>query len=327
MTVQDTELTFVRCPSCKSLVPAVATRCRMCSHHFDDEGHSSKSNESDENIAETVVEKEKIQESLEGASMERVEDNSPEEKTESIVNTNTPITVEKTTNGEFKREPLSFGQQNSNSLESGLLRQSNSQKKRRRRKRGRRDSSHSLEATGISTLNGETEQSQENHNKEEISMTTNGQTTEERAVNGNSAPISVASKPAPESSSSIDNGPVTSLGEEGKLIGWMVNFAQDPTGVARELRTGQFFIGKQRLRNNDMVLSESTVSTPHALVKANFKDGIRMQDLMSEHGTFVKRAGQNGYNRHYEAITLQHGDWLKLGDHEVLISLLPSPIK
>ena len=35
MTTEETELTFIRCPSCRSLVPAVATRCRMCGHNFE----------------------------------------------------------------------------------------------------------------------------------------------------------------------------------------------------------------------------------------------------------------------------------------------------
>jgi len=30
MTTEETELTFIRCPGCRSLVPAVAARCRMC---------------------------------------------------------------------------------------------------------------------------------------------------------------------------------------------------------------------------------------------------------------------------------------------------------
>ena len=35
MSTDSTELTFVRCPSCKSLVPAVSTRCRMCGASLD----------------------------------------------------------------------------------------------------------------------------------------------------------------------------------------------------------------------------------------------------------------------------------------------------
>ena len=35
MAIDSTELTFVRCPSCRSLVPAVSTRCRMCGASLD----------------------------------------------------------------------------------------------------------------------------------------------------------------------------------------------------------------------------------------------------------------------------------------------------
>ncbi|MBX7145338.1 MAG: hypothetical protein K1X79_12875, partial [Oligoflexia bacterium] len=35
MATDSTELTFVRCPSCRSLVPAVSTRCRMCGAGLD----------------------------------------------------------------------------------------------------------------------------------------------------------------------------------------------------------------------------------------------------------------------------------------------------
>lgn len=35
MSTDSTELTFVRCPSCRSLVPAVSTRCRMCGATLD----------------------------------------------------------------------------------------------------------------------------------------------------------------------------------------------------------------------------------------------------------------------------------------------------
>ena len=30
MANKDNNMTFVRCPSCNSLVPALSTRCRMC---------------------------------------------------------------------------------------------------------------------------------------------------------------------------------------------------------------------------------------------------------------------------------------------------------
>ena len=35
MSTDSTELTFVRCPSCRSLVPAISSRCRMCGATID----------------------------------------------------------------------------------------------------------------------------------------------------------------------------------------------------------------------------------------------------------------------------------------------------
>jgi pSer/pThr/pTyr-binding forkhead associated (FHA) protein len=35
MAGENSELTFVRCPSCRSLVPAISTKCRMCGATFD----------------------------------------------------------------------------------------------------------------------------------------------------------------------------------------------------------------------------------------------------------------------------------------------------
>lgn len=44
----ETELTFVRCPSCRSLVPAVSTRCRMCGAGLDGEVDDSGSDNGQE---------------------------------------------------------------------------------------------------------------------------------------------------------------------------------------------------------------------------------------------------------------------------------------
>ncbi len=41
MTAEEAELTFIRCPSCRSLIPAIATRCRMCGHQFEKGGSAT----------------------------------------------------------------------------------------------------------------------------------------------------------------------------------------------------------------------------------------------------------------------------------------------
>ena len=48
MANEDTELSFVRCPTCRSLIPAIAKRCRMCGHAFGDEEASSNEKASEE---------------------------------------------------------------------------------------------------------------------------------------------------------------------------------------------------------------------------------------------------------------------------------------
>ena len=45
MSTDSTELTFVRCPSCRSLVPAAQKRCRMCGAVLDASGQPERSEE------------------------------------------------------------------------------------------------------------------------------------------------------------------------------------------------------------------------------------------------------------------------------------------
>jgi hypothetical protein len=53
-------------------------------------------------------------------------------------------------------------------------------------------------------------------------------------------------------------------------------------------------------------------------------DGVKVLDLMSERGTYVKRRGTNAYVRHAEQVTLAHGDWVRFGSFEVLVCLIPA---
>ena len=54
MSTDSTELTFIRCPSCRSLVPAVSPRCRMCGAVLDG-GKSEASSSSEDNTASKKV--------------------------------------------------------------------------------------------------------------------------------------------------------------------------------------------------------------------------------------------------------------------------------
>lgn len=114
------------------------------------------------------------------------------------------------------------------------------------------------------------------------------------------------------------------VGEDGVLVGWFVSFSGNPKGDAQELRSGKFFIGRQRLREHDMVVDRDGISTPHCLIAAGSDGSLRVQDLMSESGTFIKRADSDRFERISEGEEIEHGDKLRVGSYEVTICLLPS---
>ena len=110
---------------------------------------------------------------------------------------------------------------------------------------------------------------------------------------------------------------------DGGLVGWFVSFDNSPRGTAREVREGRFFLGSERVRGTDLVVVNSSISTPHCLIHASAEKGIRVQDLMSEHGTYLMRQGESAYTRYHEPITVEHGDWVKFGEYEVLVCVMP----
>jgi pSer/pThr/pTyr-binding forkhead associated (FHA) protein len=109
---------------------------------------------------------------------------------------------------------------------------------------------------------------------------------------------------------------------DGRLSGWLVSYAVS-AGEATELREGRFFVTQQSLKESDFIIDDPSVSTPHALVKVEVGNGCVVQDLMSERGVFIRRRGSDTYARMTEeSITLVHGDWVRFGDVEYLVSLI-----
>jgi len=54
MSTDSTELTFVRCPSCRSLVPAMSTRCRMCGSQLDASSEAEETEGKDKPVSSRV---------------------------------------------------------------------------------------------------------------------------------------------------------------------------------------------------------------------------------------------------------------------------------
>lgn len=112
------------------------------------------------------------------------------------------------------------------------------------------------------------------------------------------------------------------IAEEGGLMGWFIHYGQDANGAATEIRTGRYFVGKENIKKSDLVLGDGSVSTPHCLIQASALKGLKVQDLMSEHGTYVRRRNQDRFYQYTEPVTVGHGDWLRFGSYEVLVCLI-----
>lgn len=119
------------------------------------------------------------------------------------------------------------------------------------------------------------------------------------------------------------SGPKTGKMRPGRLFGWLVSF-ESPDGRAIELREGKFFVTGSSIRPTDLVIEDPSISTPHALMSVSADHGLLIQDLMSERGLFV-RAGERGqYKREDGAVEIKHGDWVRFGDVEFLVTVVPA---
>jgi hypothetical protein len=126
----------------------------------------------------------------------------------------------------------------------------------------------------------------------------------------------------PVASATPNNGPRTNKMKPGRLFGWLVSY-ESPDGRAIELRAGRFFITGTSIRGTDLILEDQSISTPHALMSIT-DNGLQIQDLMSERGTFIRSAGDTQYRREDGIIDVRHGDWIRFGDVEFLVTIVPS---
>jgi hypothetical protein len=343
MSTDETELTFIRCPNCRSLVPAVATRCRMCGHTFEDKeaAGSADPNQSGkrrrvrqksmwENTAEAPEEKSDSQsrsaiqssnlrapifaepdvELVEEVVEEEVAE--VEESFESEAHARYSVAEEEPTEvfaeieaePELEPEPEPAPPQTYAARRGASLLFSNEE-----------SSEEEVEEVAVAAPTTPSRR-EERESYESKPQRQNQPVREERAMEAyherrvsNGAARSSISRPI--------------VGEEGALLGWFVNFDEDARGIATEIHEGRFIIGQERLRDTDMVIDHPSLSTPHCIISASREKGFRVQDLMSESGTMVKKHNSDKYIQDAGPMPLEHGDWLKLGEYEVMVCLIP----
>jgi hypothetical protein len=102
----------------------------------------------------------------------------------------------------------------------------------------------------------------------------------------------------------------------------LVSF-ESPDGRAIELREGKFFVTGSSIRGTDLVIEDPSISTPHALMSVSADHGLLIQDLMSERGIFVRPGERGQYKREDGVVELKHGDWVRFGDVEFLVTVVP----
>lgn len=112
---------------------------------------------------------------------------------------------------------------------------------------------------------------------------------------------------------------------DSRLVGWLVSFST-PTRTSIELREGKFFVGGNSLKPNDLVLEDSSISTPHAMVAVD-SGRLQVQDLMSEAGVYRRRQGESEFVQFGEPFDLKHGDWVRFGKVDFLVTMIPSDNK
>jgi hypothetical protein len=127
--------------------------------------------------------------------------------------------------------------------------------------------------------------------------------------------------PAASQPQASAGGPRLGKMKPGKLFGWLVSY-ENPDGRAIELRAGRFFVTGTNIRDTDLILEDQSISTPHALMSITER-GLLLQDLMSERGTFVRSQDEAQYRREDGIIEVQHGDWIRFGDVEFLVTIVP----
>lgn len=115
-----------------------------------------------------------------------------------------------------------------------------------------------------------------------------------------------------------------------RLIGWLVSYEMDSMGKAYEIRTGRTFIGSDDIApdQNFIALADETICSMHSAMNASPRHRVVVQDIFSEHGTFLSRAGSNSEKPVNGPIELEHGDWIRIGNKiRFQLCLIDAPVK
>lgn len=345
--MDSAELSFVRCPACRSLVPAASNRCRMCGSSLEGLAQSEPKEEPKNGRVRqhTSVDDPGVSEAIEKVRTESHE--APKPEAPAVVAAPTPEASASVS--ESEEDPLKAYLEDfeddeddeDDDLEDLLTDDSDD------------EDDETAKAAPEPEVKPEPEQpkvvvEQGSHRKSGgLSFGSKGESSQpaakakpEKSETKQTAPAKpapqeatqkqtakpqapVAPKQQPATKRRDPNEQINESATTGQLFGWFVSFAS-PEGASLELREGRFFITNTSVRRGDLVLHDDSVSSPHALVTIGSRTGLTVQDLMSEVGLFIKKAGDNTFYQERETAELAHGDSVRFGNVEFLVCLIPN---
>lgn len=314
MANDGSELTFVRCPSCRSLVPAVSTKCRMCGAIMDSSQGESDQQKNTSRVRQRTTsirpsdfippaeaaeseDWEPVAAGAEGVSRSsesRFDDPLGEYMDDEEINENGGFAG---TNGIENSEEFGGddGEEDDFSFNDGFSPPSTN-----------------------NPSSGQSPESSRSFNDPRPSST-NLLRGKDIRMETTIPSSGIAVQPITPSTR-IMSTPV------GRLVGWFVSYT-NPDGKGYEMREGKFFITASGLKANDFVVNEPSISTPHAIVQVSKETGIRVQDLMSDTGVHIKKKGTSEFQREEGAISCSTGDVIRFGDVEFVVTIVGDLIK
>jgi len=139
-----------------------------------------------------------------------------------------------------------------------------------------------------------------------------------------SAPSSSAPQSRQAASSAPAKGDRVIWAKEGRLVGFMVSFDNNPNGEVFDLRCGRLIVTSEAAGNgNFLVISDESVSPMHAILRMGEDNQAQILDQLSEHGTIIKRMGKDEEERlSGDKTVIGHGDLIRFGKRNFHVCMI-----
>ena len=285
------ELSFIRCPECRSLVPASAKTCRMCGAPIsqDAPAHSHIQRES---APKAEISQNPLQSYTSEFLDEQDANGAPEADDESIDLDNFDNDLEDDLGADLDDD---FDDDLDYDLDQAPDEADNFE--------NFQEQPENLDLKNLDTSSDEIQE-------EEIEDSEKSQPKDSQA----------SASPIPDHFKQKASLQIESPRDQlGKLLGWLV-ILDGQNNQSVEIRVGKFLLTQKQLRQNDLVIDHPSISIPHAMFVCS-EEGIHVQDLLSSYGTYITR-GNVKEKKIDDQFELKTRDKIRFGHVETLLILI-----